>query len=42
MRYSEISMNPRHALYDRNYMRGITSTGQGIEMDDMFREGPLS
>ncbi|PQE10195.1 glutamine amidotransferase type 1 protein [Rutstroemia sp. NJR-2017a WRK4] len=39
-RISNISFNPRQATFDRNYMRTITSSGEGtwnqIEMDDML------
>ena len=46
MRVSGVSINPRQALFDRNYMRTITSSGQGtwnqIEMDDMLGDSPRS
>ncbi|TVY13414.1 hypothetical protein LARI1_G007807 [Lachnellula arida] len=46
LRISGISMNPREALFDRNYLRGVTSNGQGtwnqIEMDEMLGESPRS
>ncbi|KAJ5042474.1 uncharacterized protein L3040_005018 [Drepanopeziza brunnea f. sp. 'multigermtubi'] len=44
LRVSNISINPRQALFDRNYLRTVTSSGQGtwnqIEMDDMLGESP--
>ncbi|CZR63177.1 uncharacterized protein PAC_13074 [Phialocephala subalpina] len=45
-RVSGMSINPRHALFDRNYLRTVTSNGHGtwnqIEMDDMLGESPRS
>ena len=45
-RFSHITINPRNALFDRNYLRTVTSNGQGtwnqIEMDDMLGESPRS
>ncbi|KAL2070344.1 hypothetical protein VTL71DRAFT_13370 [Oculimacula yallundae] len=46
MRVSNVSINPRRALFDRNYLQTVTSNGQGswnqIEMDDMLGESPRS
>ncbi|KAG4437534.1 hypothetical protein IFR05_006968 [Cadophora sp. M221] len=46
MRISNVSINPRRALFDRNYLRTVTSDGHGswnqIEMDDMLGESPRS
>jgi len=45
-RYSNVSINPRHVVFDRNYLRTVTSSGQGtwnqIEMDDMLGDSPRS
>ena len=46
MRFSGVSINPRQALFDRNYMRTVTSSGQGtwnqLEMHDMLGDSPRS
>ncbi|CAL3962628.1 unnamed protein product [Diplocarpon coronariae] len=46
MRVSNVSINPPRALFGRDYLRTITSNGQGtwnqIEMDDMLGESPRS
>lgn len=46
LRFSNVSVNPRQALFGRNYMRTVTSNGLGtwnqIEMDDMLGESPRS
>ncbi|XMA18068.1 hypothetical protein WAI453_010859 [Rhynchosporium graminicola] len=46
LRVSNVSFNPRLALFDRNYVHTVTSNGHGtwnqIEMDDMLGESPRS
>lgn len=46
LRVSGTSINPRQALFDRNYLRTVTSSGVGgwnqIEMEDMLGESPRS
>lgn len=46
LRVSNTAIHPRRALFDRNYLRSVTSNGQGtwnqIEMDDMLGESPRS
>jgi len=45
-RMSNLTIHPRQALFDRNYLRSVASNGQGtwnqIEMDDMLGECPRS
>jgi hypothetical protein len=45
LRISNVTVNPRQALFDRNYLRGASS-GQGtwnqIEMADMLGDSPRS
>ncbi|KAH8794992.1 hypothetical protein F5882DRAFT_40138 [Hyaloscypha sp. PMI_1271] len=42
--FSNVSINPRQALFDRNYLRTVTSSGHGtwnqIEMEDMLGDSP--
>jgi hypothetical protein len=45
-RIANVSFNPRQAIFDRNYMMTVTSSGQGtwnqIEMHDMLGDSPRS
>jgi hypothetical protein len=44
--FSNVSINPRQMLFDRNYLRTVTSSGHGtwnqIEMEDMLGDSPRS
>lgn len=44
--FSNVSINPRQMLFDRNYLRAVTSSGHGtwnqIEMEDMLGDSPRS
>ncbi|PSS10829.1 hypothetical protein M430DRAFT_53371 [Amorphotheca resinae ATCC 22711] len=44
LRFSNVTVNPRQAIFDRNYMRSVTSSGQGtwnqFEMTDMLGDSP--
>lgn len=46
LRFANVSFNPRQAIFDRNYMRTVTSSGQGtwnqFEMADMLGDSPRS
>jgi hypothetical protein len=46
LRFANVTFNPRQALFDRNYMRTVTSSGQGtwnqFEMADMLGDSPRS
>jgi hypothetical protein len=46
LRIANVSFNPREALFNRNYLRTVTSSGQGtwnqIEMEDMLGDSPGS